>query len=50
MEKELKNKLKFVVVGFCILLIPIGFLLKHSYGVYLNDTAVNDFWIRHYGD
>ncbi len=50
MGKELKNKLKFVVIGFCILLIPIGFLLKHSYGVHLNDTAVNDFWIRHYGD
>ncbi|WP_461642088.1 hypothetical protein [Labilibaculum euxinus] len=50
MEKELKNKLKFVVIGFCILIIPIGFLLKYSYGVHLNDIAVNAFWVRHYGD
>ncbi|MPQ48439.1 hypothetical protein GCQ56_15650 [Marinifilum sp. N1E240] len=50
MEKEIKNKLKFVAIGFCILLIPIGFFLKYSYGVHLNDTAVNDFWVRHYGE
>eukprot|EP01029_Cantina_marsupialis_P009736 TRINITY_DN225571_c0_g1_i1.p1 TRINITY_DN225571_c0_g1~~TRINITY_DN225571_c0_g1_i1.p1 ORF type:complete len:218 (-),score=9.79 TRINITY_DN225571_c0_g1_i1:213-815(-) len=50
MEKEIKNKLKLVAIGFCILLIPIGFFLKYSYGVHLNDTAVNDFWVRHYGD
>ena len=50
MEKELKNKLKFVVIGFCILIIPVGFLLKYSYGVHLNDIATNNFWIRHYGD
>ena len=50
MEKELKNKLKFVAIGFCILLIPAGFFLKYSYGVHLNDSATNAFWIRHYGD
>jgi len=50
MEKEIKNKLKLVAIGFCILLIPIGFFLKYSYGVHLNDTAVNGFWVRHYGD
>lgn len=50
MGKKLKNKLKFVVIGFCILIIPIGFFIKHSYGVHLNDTAVNAFWVRHYGD
>ncbi|WP_321372225.1 hypothetical protein [uncultured Draconibacterium sp.] len=50
MDKDLKRKLKFVAIGFCLLMIPIGFFLKYSYGVHLNDTATHDFWVRHYGD
>ncbi len=50
MDKELKKKLKYVVIGFCILLIPIGFFLKYSYGVELNNSASNTFWQRGYGD
>nr|WP_319273530.1 hypothetical protein [uncultured Draconibacterium sp.] len=50
MDKELKRKLKFIAIGFCLLMIPIGFFLKYAYGVHLNDTATHDFWIRHYGN
>ncbi|WP_321343446.1 hypothetical protein [uncultured Draconibacterium sp.] len=50
MNNELKRKLKFIAIGFCVLMIPIGFFLKYAYGVHLNDTATHDFWIRHYGD
>jgi len=50
MEQLLKKKLRFVIIAFCILLIPLGFLLKYSYGVSLNDAAVELFWQRNYGD
>lgn len=50
MEQSLKKKIRFVIIAFCILLIPLGFLLKYSYGVSLNDSAMNLFWQRNYGD
>lgn len=50
MEQSLKKKLRFVIIAFCILLIPSGFLLKHLYGVSLNDSAVDLFWQKNYCD
>ena len=49
MDTTTKKKLKIVLIVFIILLIPLGYVMKIMYGMYLNDKALGIYWGSHVG-
>ena len=49
MDTTTKKKLKIVLIAFIILLIPLGYVMKIMYGMYLNDKALEIYWGSHVG-
>ncbi|MGZ2372083.1 hypothetical protein ACXR6G_20130, partial [Ancylomarina sp. YFZ004] len=49
MNKQVKKKLRIILIIFIISMIPLGVFLKMSYGIYLNDRALKKYYGAHLG-